>query len=449
MAHPPQRQHCAVTYAEATDFLFSSLPVWEQRGAAAYKPGLERIAAFLSILGNPQNRVRTIHVAGTNGKGSVSHMLAAVLQSAGLRTGLFTSPHLVDFRERIRVDGVQISEAAVVEFTERYKCDMVRLGLSFFEMATAMGLWWFSRSGVDIGRNAGSGLGVDIAVIEAGLGGRLDSTNIITPTLSIITNIALEHTQYLGDTIAKIATEKAGIIKPGVPAVIGETDPESAPVFCARAAELNSEILFADNQNSSPKSEPRSHFQFSIFNFQLDLHGDYQQKNLATVLTAIEILRRTLAIPDEALQTGLKNAAALTGLRGRWQEVGRHPLILLDTAHNAHGLAEVARQLARQNRRNIFMVIGFASDKDLTSILPLLPADARYIATRADTPRAMPPDELARRLNAHSLNTIAITDSVPTAIDLARTSATPDDMIFIGGSNFVVGEALPVFEKKS
>ena len=235
-------------YEEAIRFLFDSLPVWERAGADAYKPGLERIAAFMAALGDPQESFKSIHVAGTNGKGSTCHLLAAVLQKAGYRTGLFTSPHLVDFRERIRIDGEMIPEEAVVGFTERWRDEMVRLGLTFFEMATAMGLWWFSRA--DCGRNADGDSklrkNVDIAIIETGLGGRLDSTNIITPTVSVITNIGLEHTQYLGDTVAAIAAEKAGIIKPGVPVVVGETDPYSEPVFRARAAETGSEIVFAD-----------------------------------------------------------------------------------------------------------------------------------------------------------------------------------------------------------
>jgi dihydrofolate synthase/folylpolyglutamate synthase len=464
-----------MTYAEAIDFLFNSLPVWERAGAGAYKPGIERIAAFVAALGleTKHNEADAcfsrkplfVHVAGTNGKGSVSHMLAAVLQKAGYRTGLFTSPHLVDFRERIRVDGEMIPESAVTEFTELYRDEMVASELTFFEMTTAMGLWWFSRAGCDI------------AVIETGLGGRLDSTNIITPRVSVITNVALEHTQYLGHTIAAIAAEKAGIIKAGGPVVIGETDPESAPVVRARAAQLGSEIVFAD----------KKHFQFSIPDFQLDLGGEYQQKNLATVLAAVDILRRGLTIPYDALREGLAHAAEITGLRGRWQVVGRAPLVVLDTAHNAHGIAGVARQIARQPREKLYMVMGFAADKDLDAILPLLPADAHYILTRADTPRAMTAEELAHRLSETTKDlpppprergyssfpkeesatqnglsrsrpllqeggvpegrggrSLQVIPSVPAAIEKALALATEKDMIFIGGSNFVVGEALAV-----
>lgn len=480
-----------MTYPETIHFLFNSLPVWEQKGVAAYKPGPERVRAFAASLGNPQDRVRTIHVAGTNGKGSVSHMLAAVLQSAGYRTGLFTSPHLVDFRERIRVDGAMIPEAAVVEFTERNRDEMLRLGLTFFEMATVMAYDRFARAGCDA------------AVIEVGLGGRLDSTNIITPALSVITNIALEHTQYLGATIAAIATEKAGIIKPGVPVVIGETDPESAPVFRARAAELHAPIVFADEDlgskdclsadssnppdpadadsapadvvdsdadfgsklwaGSSNRPDPADadFAQADVSDFtppdrlsggvglKLDLPGDYQKKNVGTVLAAVDILRRgSFDISGDALRNGLQHAAALTGLRGRWDIVGRNPLVVLDTAHNAHGLAEVVRQIARQKYDELFMVLGFAGDKDLGAILPLLPKDARYILTRADTPRAMPAVELKKHFVAADIpaRNIEVTETVPEAVRKALASAAAHDMVYIGGSNFVVGEALPLFE---
>jgi dihydrofolate synthase/folylpolyglutamate synthase len=393
-------------------------------------------------------------------------MLAAVLQKAGYRTGLFTSPHLVDFRERIRVDGEMIPEEAVVEFTERYKDEMVHLGLTFFEMATAMGLWWFERAGCDV------------AVIETGLGGRLDSTNIIAPAVSVITNIGLEHTQYLGDTIAAIAAEKAGIIKAGVPVVIGETDPESAPVFRARAAELGSEIVFADDKGSGQCCRAtRSAFHTaarklksvravltlrSFFgntatsanvhdNYNLDLGGEYQKKNLATVLAAVDILRRTMPIPDRALREGLAHAAALTGLAGRWQVVGRAPLVVLDTAHNAHGIAGVARQIERQKFDKLYMVLGFAGDKELSAIVPLLPPGAHYILTQAATPRAMPAEELAARFvqNGIASEKTETATTVPAAVRRAIELAAQGDGVFIGGSNFVVGEALQTAEIKN
>ncbi len=415
-----------MTYQESITFLFNALPVWERAGAGAYKPGLERIGAFMAALGNPHRGLRTVHVAGTNGKGSVCHMLAAVLRSAGLRTGLFTSPHLVDFRERIRVDGDEIPEDAVVEFTERWRGEMVATGLTFFEMATAMGLWWCRRSGCDI------------AVIETGLGGRLDSTNIITPEVSVVTNIGLEHTRYLGDTIAAIAAEKAGIIKPGVPVVIGEHNPESDPVFRTAAATQGSEITFADDFN----------YELRITNYECDLPGDYQRKNLATVLATIDVLRgEGWSIPDDAVKRGLRNAARLTGLRGRWQVVGRAPLIILDTAHNAHGLAEVVAQIARTPRQRLYMVLGLAADKDLDAILPLLPTDAHYILTAADTPRAMPAETLAFRVNYElRITNYETAPTVAGAVRRALAMAGPRDMIFIGGSNFVVGEALAALD---
>jgi dihydrofolate synthase/folylpolyglutamate synthase len=442
-----------MTYQEAIDFLFHSLPVWERQGAGAYKPGLERIEGFAEALGNPQRGFRSVHVAGTNGKGSVCHMLAAVLMAAGYRTGLFTSPHLVDFRERIRVNGQMIPEEAVVEFTCEWQDEMVRRGLSFFEMTTAMAFWWFEHAGCDV------------AVIETGLGGRLDSTNIITPELSIITNIGLEHTQYLGETLAAIAVEKAGIVKEGIPVVIGETEPETEAIFRAKAAELASPIVFADKIDGG------------VRDYELDLRGDYQQRNLVTVLAAVDVLRERFDISEEVLREGLAHTGRMTGLCGRWQVVGREPLIVLDTAHNAHGIAQVVRQIERQVYDRLFMVLGFASDKDLAAIIPLLPAGAHYILTRADTPRAADPRELARifnlkiwrfgdlkinnALHCKALNNFALadfrifkfsnfqittTDTVSEALKKALSLAGPRDMIFVGGSNFVVGEALSALE---
>jgi dihydrofolate synthase/folylpolyglutamate synthase len=430
-----------MTYAEATEFLFNSLPVWERAGAGAYKPGLERIAAFLEVLGletpglespglGPQtqfsSKVRYMHIAGTNGKGSVCHMTAAVLQSAGYRTGLFTSPHLVDFRERIRVNGAMIPREAVVEFTERWRDEMVRSGLTFFEMTTAMGLWWFHKSECDV------------AVIETGLGGRLDSTNIITPAVSVITNIGLEHTQYLGNTIAAIAAEKAGIIKPGVPVVIGETDDESAPVFRAVSAKMNSEIIFADTAN----------YELRIANYEMELAGDWQQKNLATVLATVDVLRRDgFDISESALREGLAHSVALTGLQGRWQVVSHSPLVVLDTAHNAHGIAGVVRQIARQSYRHLYMVVGFAADKDINTIAAMLPHDAHYILTQANTPRAVPADDLAARLIENGKWKIeSVESAVVSALSKAFSLAGAEDMIFVGGSNFVVGEALEALQ---
>ncbi len=363
-----------MTYSETLDFLFGALPVWERvADGAAYKPGTERVEQFARAAGVLPVPFPTVHVAGTNGKGSTASMLAAVLQSAGYKAGLYTSPHLIDFRERIRVNGEMIPQGAVVEFAEQFRGEMVRLGMTFFEMATVMALWHFARQGVDV------------AVIETGLGGRFDATNIITPVLSVITNIGLEHTRYLGDTIEQIAREKAGIIKAGVPVVVGERDPESERVFRTVAEK----IVFADSENNKLR----------ITNYELQLQGRYQQKNLATVLAAVELLRERFDIPDEAVRVGLGNTAELTGLRGRWEVVGERPKVVCDTAHNAHGFRQVVRQLRAETYDRLFMVLGFAADKDVDAIVDLLPADAHIILTQADSPRAMSVEELAEKFS--------------------------------------------------
>jgi dihydrofolate synthase/folylpolyglutamate synthase len=429
-----------MTYEEAIEWLFGSLPMWEQRGAGAYKPGLERVREFTAELGNPEMQFPTVHVAGTNGKGSTSHMLAAVLQAAGYRTGLFTSPHLLDFRERIRMNGEMIPEAAVVDFTERHKEQMIALRLTFFEMTTAMAFDWFARSGVDV------------AVIETGLGGRLDATNIITPLVSIITNIGLEHTQYLGDTIPLIAGEKAGIIKCVVPVVIGETEAESAAVFKARAKEMDAPIVFADQiyrvvdigLAGGKRVYEVAGADGATRSFVLDLEGDYQRLNLPTMLTTVDVLRRTFEISEEALSDGLAVAARSTGLTGRWHVVKRGPLVVCDTAHNAHGFEQVARQIAAQSYRTLYMVLGFVADKDLTAIIPLLPRDARYILTQPSIGRAMPVEELTRRFAEQDIAYEAAS-SVARAVHVALSQASPEDMVYVGGSNFVVAEALPLF----
>ncbi len=430
-----------MTYQDTITFLFNSLPVFENKGAGAYKPGLERVAEFAARLGDPQRKFRAVHVAGTNGKGSTSHMLASVLQAAGYRTGLYTSPHLVDFRERIRVGGAMIPEEEVVRFTELYKDEMVRSGMTFFEMATVMAFDWFARAGVEA------------AVIETGLGGRLDATNIITPLLSVITNIGLEHTQYLGDTIPLIAAEKAGIVKPGVPVVIGETDPESAPVFIEKAAELSSSIVFADQKYrvvSSVHSEFGTVLEVACADgnrqtFPLDLAGDYQRMNIVTVLAAVDELRTELDISGAALREGLSHAASRTGLAGRWQVFGQHPLVVCDTAHNAHGIAQAAGQIAAQKYRTLYIVLGFAADKDLDAIIPLLPRDARYILTQAGVERAMPAEELARRFAARGIEGGCVVP-VAEAVRKALSLASAEDMVYIGGSNFTIAEAIPIFK---
>ena len=431
-----------MNYSQTLEFLFSSLPAYETAGATAYKPGLERIAAFCRHLGNPQRNFFTIHVAGTNGKGSVSHIIASVLQQAGYRTGLFTSPHLQDFRERIRVDGEMIPKQKVVNFVDKHHDRMVELGLSFFEMTAALAFDYFAQSDVEV------------AVIETGLGGRLDATNIIVPILSIITNIGMEHTALLGDTPEKIAAEKAGIIKKSIPVIIGEHDERCDPVFAEVAAANKSKLLHAEELFTCTGQEPAGERQlFHLhrtrdnhdFELLLDLAGDYQRHNIITATAAIDFLHQEtpLTISRRAFLEGTRDAAAHTSLRGRWQKLGEKPLVICDTGHNAHGMAYVGEQLRRQSRdyAHLYCVLGVVNDKDLAHMFPLLPADAHYIFTQAKTHRAIPAAELAERAAAFGLQGEVVAD-VQQAVAGARELAGPDDMIFIGGSTYVVGEAL-------
>lgn len=431
-----------MNYSQTLEFLFSSLPAYETAGATAYKPGLERIAAFCRHLGNPQRNFFTIHVAGTNGKGSVSHIIASVLQQAGYRTGLFTSPHLQDFRERIRVDGEMIPKQKVVNFVDKHHDRMVELGLSFFEMTAALAFDYFAQSDVEV------------AVIETGLGGRLDATNIIVPILSIITNIGMEHTALLGDTPEKIAAEKAGIIKKSIPVIIGEHDKRCDPVFAEVAAANKSKLLHAEELFTCTGQEPAGERQlFHLhrtrdnhdFEVLLDLAGDYQRHNIITATAAIDFLHQEtpLTISRRAFLEGTRDAAAHTSLRGRWQKLGEKPLVICDTGHNAHGMAYVGEQLRRQSRdyAHLYCVLGVVNDKDLAHMFPLLPADAHYIFTQAKTHRAIPAAELAERAAAFGLQGEVVAD-VQQAVARARELAGPDDMIFIGGSTYVVGEAL-------
>ena len=431
-----------MNYSQTLEFLFSSLPAYETAGATAYKPGLERIAAFCRHLGNPQRNFFTIHVAGTNGKGSVSHIIASVLQQAGYRTGLFTSPHLQDFRERIRVDGEMIPKQKVVNFVDKHHDRMVELGLSFFEMTAALAFDYFAQSDVEV------------AVIETGLGGRLDATNIIVPILSIITNSGMEHTALLGDTPEKIAAEKAGIIKKSIPVIIGEHDERCDPVFAEVAATNKSKLLHAEELFTCTGQEPAGERQlFHLhrtrdnhdFELLLDLAGDYQRHNIITATAAIDFLHQEtpLTISRRAFLEGTRDAAAHTSLRGRWQKLGEKPLVICDTGHNAHGMAYVGEQLRRQSRdyAHLYCVLGVVNDKDLAHMFPLLPADAHYIFTQAKTHRAIPAAELAERAAAFGLQGEVVAD-VQQAVARARELAGPDDMIFIGGSTYVVGEAL-------
>ncbi len=429
-----------MNYTQTLDFLFNSLPAFESKGASAYKPGLEHISAFCRHIGNPQRNFFTIHVAGTNGKGSVSHMIASVLQQAGYRTGLYTSPHLQDFRERIRVDGEMIPKQKVVNFVDKHHDKMVELELSFFEMATALAFDYFAQSDVEV------------AVIETGLGGRLDATNVIQPILSVITNIGMEHTDLLGDTLQKIAAEKAGIIKKSVPVIIGESNPRYNPTIEQIAAGVKSKVIYAEQlfgcEQQSLEEEKQC---FTLrrlrdsreFDVEIDLKGKYQAHNIITASAAIDTLHEEtpLTISRRAYLEGMRDAATHTSLMGRWQQIAASPLTICDTGHNAHGLALVSEQLRDQKYEKLYCVIGFVRDKDLAHILPLLPRDAYYIFTQAATSRALPAAELTAKAAIYGLKGEPV-DRVCDALAKAREMATRDDMIFIGGSTYVVGEAI-------
>lgn len=429
-----------MNYNQTLEFLFSSLPAFENTGASAYKPGLERITAFCRHLGNPQRNFFTIHVAGTNGKGSVAHIIAAVLQQAGYRTGLFTSPHLQDFRERIRVDGEMIPKQKVVNFVDKHHDKMVGLELSFFEMTAAMAFDYFAQSDVEV------------AVIETGLGGRLDATNIIVPILSIITNIGLEHTALLGDTLQKIAAEKAGIIKKSIPVIIGEADDRYNGVIEQAAAANKSRVIYAEREflyegrterDGSQLFQLRRTRDDKAFEVELDLAGNYQSHNIVTASAAVDFLHEEtpLTISRRAYLEGMRGAASHTALHGRWQKLGEAPLTICDTGHNAHGIAYVAEQLKATPHRKLYCVMGFVRDKDLAHILPLLPRDAHYIFTQARSERALTAGELTDKAAIYGLQGEAVAD-VQAAVARARELAGAEDMIFIGGSTYVVGEAL-------
>jgi dihydrofolate synthase/folylpolyglutamate synthase len=429
-----------MTYAEVIQYMFDQLPMFHRIGHSAYKADLDTAIFLDNFFQNPHKQYKTIHVAGTNGKGSVSHMLAAILQKAGYKTGLFTSPHLKDFRERIRVDGEMIPESEVVDFIEKSLQVFSETQPSFFEMTSALAFYYFSKANVDV------------AVIEVGMGGRLDSTNIITPVLSVITNIGLDHTEFLGDTPAKIAFEKAGIIKDEVPVVIGEFHNETWPVFQETAIQHHSDITLSDETYQAEYSlfTPDQKQVFTIYShgklvfpdLKVDLLGFYQKKNICTVLTAIDRLRKSgINIPDNSIYSGLTEAAQITGLLGRWQPIGYNPLIICDTGHNKDGISWVIKQIEAVPFKQLHMVIGFVKDKDIISILKLLPTKATYYFTNAQIPRALGADELRDLAMAYHLKGDSF-PSVKTALEMAKKNAGNDDFIFIGGSTFVVAEVV-------
>ncbi|HZL77106.1 MAG TPA: folylpolyglutamate synthase/dihydrofolate synthase family protein [Bacteroidales bacterium] len=429
-----------MTYKQTLDFLFSQLPAYHRIGKAAYKNNLDNSNALDSYFGHPHSRFRTIHVAGTNGKGSVSHMIASVLQEAGYKVGLYTSPHLRDFRERIRINGKMIPKKEVTDFVIEHRGIIESLKPSFFEMAVAMAFDYFAREEVAI------------AVIEVGLGGRLDSTNIITPVLSVITNIGHDHMDILGNTLRKVAAEKAGIIKHGIPVVIGETQEETRKVFEMAAAENESQVFFADDdyecrlQQIDNLTGERQYYIRNIsedktISGSLPLGGDYQANNLKTVFQAFSVLRKKFNISDKDLVEGIRKVISNTGLQGRWQVLRTKPLVICDTGHNKEGLEFVARQLMSMKSSRLRMVIGFVSDKDLSLVFPLLPKDAEYYFTKASIPRALDEKTLKSMASESGLYGNCY-PTVRKALNTAIAEAGPEDLIFVGGSTFVVAEVI-------
>lgn len=415
-------------YKQTLEYLFTSLPVFQRIGAAAYKANLANTIKLDNHLGNPHTYFRTIHVAGTNGKGSVSQMIYEVLRASGYRVGLYTSPHLVDFRERIIVDNEMISETQVVDFVATNRSFIDELKPSFFEVTVAMAFDHFRRCEVDF------------AVVEVGMGGRLDSTNIVSPLLSVITNIDYDHTQFLGDTLALIAAEKAGIIKPSTPVVVGETLPETAVVFIEKARQNFAPLTFADQRYRCNSHNKRIYSVTSLmddytFDIQLGMSGDYQQRNICTTLAALDILSEIIPLTSVNVRRGLSCAS----VRGRWQELGTAPLTICDTGHNKAGIGYVVAQIAKQEYDRLICVIGMVGDKDVDGVLDLLPPEAYYIFTQASIPRAMSAVELQTKAEEHMLNG-EVCSSVRKAVERAREIATPGDMIFIGGSTFIVAE---------
>jgi dihydrofolate synthase/folylpolyglutamate synthase len=427
-------------YNQTIEFLYSQLPAYHRIGKAAYKNNLDNTTALDEYFDHPHSRYRTIHIAGTNGKGSVSHMIASVLQEAGYKTGLYTSPHLKDFRERIRVNGKMIPKREVTAFLKKHNSIIKSVNPSFFEMTAAMAFDYFARTNADV------------AVIETGMGGRLDSTNIINPVLSVITNIGHDHMDLLGNTLEKVASEKAGIIKKSVPVVIGETQTGLKDVFISRAAKTGSEIFFADHNFRCLLDKiisAEGERQFEIRDLKdarsisgvTPLGGDYQLRNLQTLFQAIKVLESSFNISKGDLIKGIKNTVANTGLKGRWQILDHKPFTICDTGHNKEGLEYVLRQIKNIPKAGLHIVIGFVSDKDISSILPLFPADAKYYFTRASVQRALDEKILKSKASEFGLHGNSYAD-VNKALIAARKMASKSDMIFIGGSTFIVAEVV-------
>ncbi len=429
-----------MNYQQTLDYLYSKLPMFTRVGASAFKKDLTNTIIFCEALGNPQHQFKSIHVGGTNGKGSTSHMLASVMQSQGYKTGLYTSPHLKDFRERIRINGKMISKTEVISFVKNQQKLIEKVEPSFFEVTVALAFDCFARHQVDI------------AIIEVGLGGRLDSTNIIKPLISVITNISLDHTNMLGNTLAEIAGEKAGIIKKNTPVVIGETHPESAPVFEKKAKEENAPIIFADAvlraqdfkiRNNKLSLSVYQDNQISYKNLQSDLTGVYQHKNILTVLETLAVLNAQTEIKtdEQSIYKGISQVKKQTGLQGRWQTLSKNPLVICDTGHNEAGIGEVIKNISQTPYQNLHIVFGMVKDKDISKVLSLLPKNATYFFCKPDLERGLAANELAAQAAEFNLkgNTYS---SVAEAKAAAIQSADAKDLVYIGGSTFVVAEAL-------
>lgn len=426
-----------MNYPETIDYLYNKLPLFSRLGSAAYKKDLTNIRLLCENLEQPQNKFPTIHVAGTNGKGSVSHMLAAVLQTAGYKTGLYTSPHLYDFRERIKVNGEMADQAFIVDFTEKIQPLIETLEPSFFEITVAMAFAYFALQNVDV------------AVIEVGLGGRLDSTNIIIPEVSVITNIGWDHMNMLGETLPEIAREKGGIIKPGIPVVIGEVLEETKPVFEQLAEQNHAPLFYAEAAFEAEAPQwKEGHLYVEVMKknslkkdlYELDLPGIYQKKNLCTVLATIEVLRnRSFEISDRELVQGLQNTQLLTGLSGRWELIHRDPMIILEVAHNKNGMEQMLQHLQHISFGKLHLILGMVKDKDLDQVLSLLPANAQYYFTQAQIPRALPAPELQQKAARFSLEGV-VCGEVNQALEKALAAADPADLILICGSIFLVAE---------
>lgn len=432
------------TYQETLDYMYAQLPMFQRIGSAAYKANLDNTIALCNRLGNPEKKFKSIHVAGTNGKGSTSHMLASILQAADLKVGLYTSPHLRDFRERIKINGAFIPQQFIVDFVNEHKSYFAELQPSFFEMTVGLAFDYFAKEQVDI------------AVIEVGLGGRLDSTNVITPEIAVITNISFDHVGLLGDTLEKIASEKAGIIKTNVPVVIGETQTESKPVFLEKAKlEKAASLVFADQQykpiSAEQKLQENKPYLFMDIekkgelvykDLQSELLGLYQLKNIPTVLTAVdELNKKHYNLTETIVRKGIETVVTATGLGGRWQILSQNPLVVADTGHNEAGIKEVLAQLKATPHKRLHMVIGMVNDKDISTVLGMLPREATYYFSKANIPRALPAKELQEAAGLKGLKGETY-ESVAMALQAAKNKAAPGDLILVGGSTFTVAEVV-------